>query len=87
MMETQRQGHVDGGDVDVCVPLGGSNSNLPFKQKLDMDLKVKSENSQQIGKKYIVFMQVIQIYNLDMCEIKQVPFHTNLLYYFFRAKC
>lgn len=49
MMETQRPGHVDWGDGDVCVcPLGRVKPGGIFK-KVDMDLNVQSENPQRTG--------------------------------------
>lgn len=65
MMEAQTQGH-----VDVCpslrVKLGGI---FPFKQKLDVDLNVQSDNPQQIGK-HVLLLQEIWVHILDTCEIK-----------------
>ena len=49
MMAAQRQGH-----VDVCPPLRVKLGGIfPFKQKLDVDLNVQSDNPQQIGEECI----------------------------------
>lgn len=72
-----------GNPLDRCVPPseGQIGRNFPFKQKLDMDLNVKSENPQLIGKKYILHMQDIWLHICVKLSI-QIPFHTILLDYF-----
>ena len=63
MMETQRQGH--GYALDRCAPppqTGQSRRNFPLKQKLDVDLNVKPENQQLIGKVYCLYRMITFIF-------------------------